>query len=136
MRYREYSREEESANTHSSLFIICFLCVFLCAAALGTLRLYGLYREHRISETANKIEMCKEENMVMARHYSELLSPARIYSYARENLSMNNEAEAQTIHVDQHAVLVAKASVNPQENTNAGLLDYFNPFVKKAHAKN
>jgi hypothetical protein len=45
-----------------------------CAAALGTIRLYGLYLEHRISETAGKIGM-QEINLEMSKKYSELLSP-------------------------------------------------------------
>ena len=80
----------EAERPHSSLFVICFLSVFICAAALGTIRLYGLYLEHRISETAGKIEACKEINLEMSKKYSELLSPARIYSYAREELGMVN----------------------------------------------
>ncbi|MCE5202513.1 MAG: hypothetical protein LLF78_08400 [Synergistaceae bacterium] len=135
MRYKECRHESE--KTYSSIFVISFLCVFLCAAALGSLRLYGLYLEHRISETTGRIEICREKNLVMSRHYSELLSPARIYSYAREKLGMVNAQNVQTIYLDGKAVLTAKALMTPagvEEKT--GFLDYFNPFVRVAHAKN
>ena len=134
MRYKEYRHETE--RRHSTLFVVSFLCVFLCAAALGTLRLYGLYLEHRISETAGRIEACAEKNLEMSRKYSELLSPARIYSYARENLGMVNADNVQTIHLDSGTVNVAKVSGTEAAAEAPGLLEMMNPIVRKAHAKN
>ena len=58
---RRNTRSSVESNRHSSLFVLSFLCVFLCAAALGTLRLYGLYLEHRISETSGRIEACRKK---------------------------------------------------------------------------
>ena len=133
MRYTEYRHETE--RPRSSLFVICFLSVFICAAALGTLRLYGLYLEHRISETAGRIEACRESNLDMSKKYSELLSPARIYSYAREELGMVNAENIRTVKVDNSDIMVAQAVVYPVEE-ESGFLDYINPFVRKAHAKN
>lgn len=133
MLYTECRHETE--RPHSSLFVICFLSVFICAAALGTLRLYGLYLEHRISETAGRIEACRECNLDMSKKYSELLSPARIYSYAREELGMVNAENIRTVKVDNSDIMTAQAVVYPVEE-KAGLLDYLNPFVRKAHAKN
>lgn len=135
MRYSEYRHENK--RKVSSLFVVSFLCVFFCAAALGTLRLYGLYLEHRISDTTARIESCREQNLDMEHRFSELLSPARIYSYARENLGMVNAVNVATIRVDGEAVVMAKASAEGTQTANAsGFLDYLNPFVKTAHAKN
>ena len=133
MQYTECRHENE--RPRSSLFVICFLSVFICAAALGTLRLYGLYLEHRISETAGRIEACRESNLDMSKKYSELLSPARIYSYAREELGMVNADDIRTVKVDNSDIMVAQAVVYPMEE-KTGFLDYINPFVRKAHAKN
>jgi len=133
MQYTECRHENE--RPRSSLFVICFLSVFICAAALGTLRLYGLYLEHRISETAGRIEACRESNLDMSKKYSELLSPARIYSYAREELGMVNAEDIRTVKVDNSDIMVAQAVVYPMEE-KTGFLDYINPFVRKAHAKN
>ena len=133
MQYTECRHEAE--RPHSSLFVICFLSVFICAAALGTLRLYGLYLEHRISETAGRIEACRENNLDMSKKYSELLSPARIYSYAREELGMVNAESIRVVKVGNSAILTAQAVVYPMEE-KIGFLDYINPFVRKAHAKN
>ncbi|MDD4160536.1 MAG: hypothetical protein PHO18_06280, partial [Synergistaceae bacterium] len=113
MYYTECRHEAE--RPHSSLFVICFLSVFLCAAALGTLRLYGLYLEHRISETAGRIEACRESNLGMSKRYSELLSPAKIYSYAREELGMVNAEKIRTVKVDSMEIMVAQAAVYPEE---------------------
>ena len=134
MEYAEYRHESE--KTHSSLFVICFLCVFICAAALGTLRLYGLYLEHRISETASKIEVCKEKNLDMSKRYSELLSPARIYSYAREELGMMNAEQIMTVKLSDASVNVAGTASNGAQEEREGLLAFLNPFVRRAHAKN
>ena len=106
MRYKEHKHESETK--HSSLLVISFLCVFLCAAALGTLRLYGLYLEHRISETASRIELSKEENLVLARRYAQLLSPARVYNYARCSLGMNNAENIKVIKLDERSVRLAQ----------------------------
>ena len=75
MRYSEFRHETRKA--HSSLFVISFLSVFICAAALGTIRLYGLYLEHRISETTANVESCREQNLSLSRQYQELLAPAK-----------------------------------------------------------
>ncbi|MCD7875431.1 MAG: hypothetical protein LUH49_00385 [Cloacibacillus porcorum] len=132
MRYKEHKHERETK--HSSLFVISFLCVFLCAAALGTLRLYGLYLEHRISETARRIDLCKEENLVLSRRYAQLLSPARVYNYARRDLGMNNAENIKVIKLDERSVRLAQVKEETVEK--GGFIENLNPFVKQAHAKN
>lgn len=133
MRCKEY--RHESNKGHSSLFVFCFLLVFVCAAALGSLRLYGLYIENRISETAGRIEACRENNLEISMKFSELLSPAKIYSFAREELAMSNAENIQTIKINNSTLMMAKAEINPSVSTEEGFLDYLNPFVRKAHAK-
>lgn len=128
--------ERESGRKNSSFFVISLLFVFICAALLGSLRLYGLYIEHRISETNSKIEACREENLNMSKRYSELLSPARVYSYARENLGMVNAENVVTVKLDGAAVQVANAGIISDEGVKTGGLEQVNPFVRKAHAKN
>ena len=132
MRYKKHKHESETR--HSSLFVISFLCVFLCAAALGTLRLYGLYLEHRISETARRIESCKEENLVLSRRYAQLLSPARVYNYARCSLGMNNAENIKVIKLDERSIRLVQ--VREETVEKGGLIENLNPFVKQAHAKN
>lgn len=132
MRYRE-NKHDESESRHSSLFVLSFLCVFLCAAALGTLRLYGLYLENRISETAARIEACKEENLVLSRRYAQLLSPAKIYNYARCKLGMNNAENIKVIRLNEGSLKLALNKGNGAGNS--GVAENTNPFVKIAHAK-
>ncbi|MDO5116403.1 MAG: hypothetical protein Q4D58_09935 [Synergistaceae bacterium] len=133
MRHREFKHESESR--HSSLFVLSFLCVFLCAAALGTLRLYGLYLEHRISETSARIERCKEESLVLTRRYSQLLSPARIYSYARGNLGMSNAENIKVVRIERKSVMLAEARLREDTVEKGGFIENLNPFVNRAHAK-
>lgn len=127
----------EAAKSKSSLFVLCFLCVFICASSLGTLRLYGLYLEHRIAQTTNRIEQRKEDNMEMSKRFSELLSPARIYSYAREELGMVNAENITTVRLPNTSLRAADEPVQVADaRTTLGLLDYLNPFLSRAHAKN
>lgn len=132
-----YAEEKHASNkSRSPLFILCFLVVFVCAASLGSLRLYGIYLEHMVAETSGKIEECHAQQKVMMRQYSELLSPERVCDYAKDSLNMGGDAQVKTIYIDAGAVSTAKAAANPVAASNAGILESFNPFVNKAHAKN
>lgn len=133
MRQSEFKHESE--QSHSSLLVISFLVVFLCAAALGTLRLYGLYLENRISETAGRIEACREENLALSRRYAQLLSPARVYSYARNNLGMNNAENIKIIKIEPQSIRVAESRSSGAVE-QGGFFENLNPFLQKAHAKN
>lgn len=127
----------EAAKSKSSLFLLCFLCVFFCASSLGTLRLYGLYLEHRIAQATNRIEQYKEENTEMSKRFSELLSPARVYSYAREELGMVNAENIATVLLSNTSLRDTGEPVQVADaRTTFGLLDYLNPFLSRAHAKN
>lgn len=135
MRHQAY--RHEVAKSHSSLFVISFLCVFTCAALLGSLRLYGLYLEHRIAQTTSRIEQYKENNSEMSKQFSELLSPAKIYSYAREELGMTNAENIITVQLAASSIRTTGSDVSVADaGTGLGLFGYLNPFLSRAHAKN
>lgn len=134
MRHNVYKHESE--RSQSSLFVFCFMCVFVCAALLGSLRLYGLYLEHRISQTTSRIEQYKEDNLEMSKRFAELLSPARIYSYAREELGMINAENITTVLLADSSIRMDEAQAQVIASARIGVLDYLNPFVSRAHAKN
>ncbi len=52
---------------------------------------------------------------LICQKYSELLSPARIYSYARKELGMVNAENIRTVKVDNSDIMVAQAVVYPIE---------------------
>ncbi|MDO4987547.1 MAG: hypothetical protein Q4E17_00740 [Synergistes sp.] len=131
-RNSEFKHEEE--QHHSVFFVSSCICLFVCAAVLGTIRLYGLYLEHRISETTHKIEECRERNADLSREYSQMLTPARIYTYARNNLGMENAENIRCIKVRMAEI----AAVSPKKVRAAkdkGFLANMNPFVDTAHAE-
>lgn len=132
MYYREYQHANE--ETHSKLLFLSLFFVFASAICLGSLRLYGLYIDHRISETVASIERCQERNQKLSQTHAELLAPARIYSYAREKLGMVNSENLKIVKIDMNVVAIAKANTN--EMREEGLIERLNPFVKSAHAKN
>lgn len=94
-----------------------------------------MYLENKISETSGRIESCKEENLDLSRQYSQLLSPARIYNYARINLGMNNPETVKIIKIDVRQVRVA-SSKTKTDAEERGFLESLNPFLNTAHAKN
>ena len=134
MRRNGHKHECES-NRHSSLFVLSFLCVFLCAAALGPRLLVGVFLERRISETSGRIEACREDNLARSRRFAQLLSPARIYSYDRTNLGMNNAENIKVVKIESRAVMMANAGLVPAAEAKGGFIENLNPFVNRAHAK-
>jgi len=128
--------KHEGEKTHSSFFLISFFCIFVCAALLGSLRLYGLYLERRISETNSRIEQQKEDNLEMSKHFSELLSPARIYSYAREELGMMNAENIMTVRLTDSSIGTEERAAVQVSDSGSSFFDYINPFISRAHAKN
>lgn len=131
MRYRKRRHEVERSN--SPIFVFCFISVFLCAVALGTIRLYGLHLEHRISDTTSKIATCRERHLNLSKEYSKLLSPANVYSFARENLGMESASSIVIISVAENNLRSSRYTSAPISESagKSGL----NPFVKRAHAK-
>ena len=131
MYYREYGH---AVKPQSRLLFFSFFFVFLCAISLGSLRLYGLYIDHRISETATSIEKCRESNLKLSQTHSELLAPARIYSFARERLGMVNNDAQKVVKIETRVLTMAKTKAVPTQQE--GLMERLNPFVKSAHARN
>lgn len=124
----------ETDYHHSLLFIVSIITVFFCAASLGTIRLYGLYLEHRIAEVSKKTALNKEENLGLSRKYSQILSPARVYAYANKNLNMTNNDSAKIIRVD--ARVIAGSSEERVVQAKAEQPRMNNPFIKRANANN
>lgn len=130
-----HAHRHESEKSHSPFFVFCFVCIFVCAALLGTLRLYGLYLERRISQTTSRIEQYKDDNLEMSKRFSQLLSPARIYSYARKELGMVNAENIATVQLADSSVKQQPATTQVADS-GSGVHDYLNPFLSRAHAKN
>ncbi|MDR0647729.1 MAG: septum formation initiator family protein [Synergistaceae bacterium] len=66
---------------------------------LGSLRLYGLYLEHRLASITARIEAVNNKNAVLEERFSSLLSPSRIYNYARAELNMVTARDVETIRL-------------------------------------
>lgn len=127
-------RYTEDRATNPTAILFCLLSVFLSAGALLGLRLYASNLEGRVADASRKIEAYKDQNTLMERRRTDLLSPTNVYTYAQEHLNMNSVAETPVIHVDARSVDMAKAMINSVESNGAVALDRVNPFVKKAYA--
>lgn len=133
MYYNEYRHSAE--RSYSSLYVFGAVFVFICCVILGSLRLYGLNLERRISETSGKIEFYREKNVALSNEYSKVLSPARIYNYAKQELGMVNADAGSVVYLDNNVVLSAKNRNIENEVKEEGLVARFNLFVNRAHAK-
>jgi hypothetical protein len=73
------------------------------------MRLYGLYLEHRLADVTRRIELISDKNSALEERYSYLLSPSRIYMYAKSELQMQTASEIETVKVS--AVPASKTSI-------------------------
>ena len=92
------SIKNKPRKRHQSVFCVLFLFGVLASAlSLGSIRLYGLYLEQRLAECNTKIENIGDKYAVLQEYYSSLLSPSRIYNYAKSNLNMVTASKIETI---------------------------------------
>ena len=90
--------KNKSRKRHQSVFCVLFLFGVLASAlSLGSIRLYGLYLEQRLADCNAKIESIGDKYAVLQEYYSSLLSPSRIYNYAKSNLNMVTASKIETI---------------------------------------
>ena len=116
---------------------VCLLCVLVSAMSLGSMRLYGLYLEHRLAYVTTKIDAIRNRNAGLEERYSSLLSPARIYSYATTELKMVTAREIEVVKLSGASVggvAVASLAEPARESVKAPRLG--GAFVQAAHAKN
>jgi hypothetical protein len=120
--------------------LVCFLCllgVLVSAMSLGSMRLYGLYLEHRLADVSRRIEQVGNRNALLEERYSALLSPSRIYNYAKSELKMVTAREVETITLNTTKETgISLAELTPQEagavKAPQGLMQW---FVGTANAK-
>jgi cell division protein FtsL len=85
-------------NSRHSVFCVFFLLgALISALCLGSIRIYGLYLEHRLADCAMKIESAGDEYAMLEETHAALLSPSRIYNYARSELNMAAASKTETI---------------------------------------
>jgi hypothetical protein len=84
--------------------------VLISAMSLGSLRLYGLYLEHRLAYLTARIETVNSKNAALEERFSSLLSPSRIYNYAKTELNMVTASDIQTIRLRGEAGISAVAA--------------------------
>ncbi len=127
--------------------VICLVGVLVSAMSLGSMRLYGLYLEHRLAYVTARIESVANKNAGLEERYSALLSPSRIYNYAKSELNMITAREVETIRLsgtfdggESVAVASVPAAARPthQEFSDLempGFLDFLASFTGVANAQ-
>ncbi|MDR1884744.1 MAG: hypothetical protein LBQ56_00615 [Synergistaceae bacterium] len=124
------ARHERKEGSHSMVCVICLLGILISATSLGSLRLYGLYLEHRLADVTGRIAATNDRNSALEERFSYLLSPSRIYTYAKSELKMITASEIETIRLRANPASEGSvAGLTPDEIRNMkgpeGLLSLF-----------
>jgi hypothetical protein len=127
----------EKDGAQSMICVVCLFGVLVSAMSLGSLRLYGLYLEHRLAYVTMRIEAVDDTNSSLEERYSSMLSPSRIYNYAKSELKMVTANEIETIRLSGGASQgVTLVELTPEELTKieaaGGLMKL---FIGTAHAQ-
>lgn len=133
---RERIAKHENPTQLPRLCIYSLIIILISSMSLGGLRLYGLYLEHQLADITQRLQIANDKNTVLEERNSALLSPARIYTYARIELKMIASQKTKTIQVEAGAPSVAE-NKNKTVQMASTLYDrYLSPiFVKRANAK-
>lgn len=130
--------KHERQGSQSMLCVVCLLGILVSAMTLGSTRLYGLYLEHRLADVTKRIEAMSNRNSGMEEQYSALLSPSRIYTYARLQLDMTIAKEIETIKIrggGDDAVKLADAGRPGVSELVSPPGGFFGFFTGRANAK-
>ncbi|MDR1580318.1 MAG: hypothetical protein LBS35_08165 [Synergistaceae bacterium] len=85
-------------NSGHLFFGVLFLVgVVISTLLLGSIRIYGFILEHRLAECAMKIMAEEDKYAMLEETHAALLSPSRIYNYARSELNMVAADKTETI---------------------------------------
>jgi cell division protein FtsL len=127
----------ERTGSQSTIFVICLIGVLISAMSLGSLRLYGLYLEHRLGYLTMRIESVNNRNSLLEERYSSLLSPSRIYNIAMTELKMVTASEVETIQLGgRTGFFVAASELQGTDIESVGSPGGFERiFVGTANAK-
>lgn len=131
----------ERHTAQSIVYTLCLFSVLISVMSLGSMRLYGLYLEHRIALVTERIEAMMQSNAEYEERCSALLSPSRIYNYAKSQLNMVTAQEVETIRLYGETPVVSVAEARPQarpsDMPDDGLtfLDFIVSFAGVANAQ-
>lgn len=119
----------EQRGSHSVVCVFCLVGVLISAMSLGSMRLYGLYLEHRLADVNSRIAIIGNKNAELEERHSSLLSPSRIYNYAKSELKMVTAKEVETIRLNDRAAGETLMAGAPRPTTaktrTPGIMGFF-----------
>jgi hypothetical protein len=96
---RKTEKRYGKRGRQSALCVLFLFGMLISALSLGGIRLYALYIEHRLADCSKKIEAIGDKYAMLEEYYASLLSPSRIYNYAKSELNMVTASEVETIRL-------------------------------------
>lgn len=129
--------KHERKDSRSAICVVCLVGILVSAMSLGGLRLYGLYLEHRLTDVTARIESMDNKNAILEERHSALLSPSRIYMYAKAELKMVAASDIETITLNEdrdRGIQVVHLNDEEAESvkTPNGFMSF---FIGRANAK-
>jgi hypothetical protein len=94
--------------------------VLASGLSLGGVRLYGLYLEHRLADCMKKIESVGDRYAILEERHASLMSPSRIYNYAKSELHMVAASEIEVIKLISESYKGAETANAPGGTGAAG----------------
>ncbi|MDR2780808.1 MAG: hypothetical protein LBB28_06755 [Synergistaceae bacterium] len=109
----------EKRGKQSVLCVLFLFGMLVSALSLGGMRLYALYIEHRLADCSQKIEAIGDKYAMLEEYYASLLSPSRIYNYAKSELNMVTASEVETIRLMSESYRGRGAANSPSGSSGA-----------------
>ena len=114
------SVKKNAEKKHQSVFCVLILFgVVVSSLFLGSLRLYGLYLEQKLADCNMKIESIGNKYAILEEYHATLLSPSRIYNYAKSQLNMVTASKIETIRLMSDSYNVSTYSNAPSDIARA-----------------
>jgi hypothetical protein len=110
---KKMNRRYGKGGRQSALCMLFLFGMLISALSLGGIRLYGLYIEHRLADCSKKIEAVGDKYAMLEEYYASLLSPSRIYNYAKSELNMVTASEVETIKLMSESYKGREAAGSP-----------------------
>ncbi|MDR1510990.1 MAG: hypothetical protein LBS53_15310 [Synergistaceae bacterium] len=109
----------EKRSRQSALCVLFLFGMLISALSLGGIRLYALYIEHRLADCSKKIEAVGDKYAMLEEYYASLLSPSRIYGYAKSELNMVTASEVETIKLMSESYIGREIADSPPGSSGA-----------------
>jgi len=94
----------------SRIMVVALILIFLAVGGLLSIRLYALNLEYQLARLEEKVTIQEEINLKLEKKLATLVSPGRVFDYAKAELGMNTNSYVDIVRIKNNngTVLAAK----------------------------